>query len=70
MRKVIKNKLYDTDTAKFIGTYNKGIGEADRNWTQKNLYLKKTGEFFIHSHKAVVSYKDGIGVAKDYSQQI
>lgn len=43
MRTVIKNKLYDTATAKAIGRYfipNSSITET--------LYRKKTGEYFLH----------------------
>lgn len=41
MKKIIKNKVYDTDTAALIGTYVKDTEEP------RNLYLKKTGEFFL-----------------------
>lgn len=37
MKKVIKNKIYDTETAKFCG---KGACEQ--------LFQKKTGEFFLY----------------------
>ena len=47
MRKIINNKLYDTDTAKEIGSWSYGAS-SDFDWIQETLYLKKTGEFFLH----------------------
>lgn len=45
MRTVIKNKLYDTATAKVIGRYY--IPDSQDNITE-TLYRKKTGEYFLH----------------------
>ena len=41
MKKILKNKVYDTETAALIGTFVNGTEEP------RNLYLKKTGEFFL-----------------------
>lgn len=41
MKKYIKNKVYDTDTARFIGKKRYGI-------QKESLYQKKTGEFFLY----------------------
>lgn len=38
MEKLIKGRKYNTDTAKFVGV----VGE------QQNLYIKRTGEFFLY----------------------
>ncbi|MDE1525027.1 hypothetical protein [Ligilactobacillus salivarius] len=38
MEKLIKGRKYNTDTAKLIGV----VGE------QQNLYIKRTGEFFLY----------------------
>lgn len=43
MRRIIKNKVYDTATARFCGTRN--INER----LSESLYWKKTGEFFVHT---------------------
>lgn len=40
MRKIIKNKVYDTDTARLCGTRNISAQAAEA------LYWKKSGEFF------------------------
>ena len=47
MKKIINGKRYDTDTAKFIG--HAGYSHpSDLDYWSENLYVKKTGEFFIH----------------------
>lgn len=43
----IKNKKYDTTTAKEIGTYASG-SMNDLNYCHETLYRKRSGEFFIH----------------------
>lgn len=45
MKKIINSKLYNTDTAKEIGYYTWGSG-FDK--VEETLYLKRTGEFFLH----------------------
>lgn len=49
MRKIIENKVYDTDTAKKMGTFRtKTSGDFD--YYKVSLYRKKTGEFFLHTY--------------------
>ena len=52
MRKVIKNKVYDTSTAKKLGMC--WIGAEFSRSGGEELYRKKTGEFFTLYH----SYSD------------
>ena len=47
MKKIINGKRYDTDTAKFVG-HAEHSHPRDFNYWAEDLYLKKTGEFFIH----------------------
>lgn len=47
MRKTIANKLYDTETAKPMGNWQRGY-ESDKGYISETLYLKKTGEYFLH----------------------
>lgn len=47
MKKIIKNKLYDTNTAKRIGSREHNQ-PGDLSWWEETLYLKRTGEYFIH----------------------
>lgn len=41
MRKIIQNKVYDTETAELVASYHD-------NTCAERLYRKRTGEFFIH----------------------
>lgn len=47
MKKIINGRLYDTDTAKAIGSYSNGYGAGDLYYLDETLYRKKTGEFFL-----------------------
>ena len=47
MKRIINNKVYDTNTAMYIGTY---LGDWDdkTKWFREELYKKRTGEYFIY----------------------
>lgn len=49
MKKIIKNRVYDTDAAKLIATVknDRHIG-CDRKPLEESLYQKKNGEFFLY----------------------
>lgn len=49
MKKIIGGKRYNTETAKYIGEYDNGYGLDDFNYILEELYLKRTGEFFLHA---------------------
>ena len=55
MKKIINNKLYDTETAKPVGEWGNGLGHSDFRYCEENLYLKKTGEFFLHGKGGAMS---------------
>lgn len=47
MKKIISGKLYNTDTARQIGSWDSNI--TDRlYWVNETLYQKQRGEFFLH----------------------
>ena len=47
MKKIINGKLYNTDTARQIGSWDNNI--TDRlYWVSETLYQKQRGEFFLH----------------------
>jgi hypothetical protein len=48
MKKIIKNKVYDTETARFIGSYDNGVDHRDIYSMTETLYRKRTGEYFLH----------------------
>lgn len=48
MKKIISNKMYDTETAKKIASQSHGEGPRDINYCCETLYKKRTGEYFLH----------------------
>ena len=59
MKKIIQKKLYDTGTAKKLGTWDNGYFPNDFNYCSETLYRKRTGEYFL--------YGDG-GARSQYSR--
>lgn len=48
MKKIIKNKVYDTETAQRLAEYEPSPYRSDFHYFCETLYQKKTGEFFLH----------------------
>jgi len=48
MKKIIKNKRYDTETADFKGSWSNGLSDQDLEHCTEELYRKRTGEFFLY----------------------
>ena len=48
MKKIINGRLYDTDTARNIGSWSNNLGAGDFNSCTEILYQKKTGEYFLY----------------------
>ena len=48
MKKIINNKLYDTETAKELGSWENMADVRNFNYFTETLYRKRTGEFFLH----------------------
>lgn len=47
MKKIINNRLYDTDTAKFLGSWHNMADVRNFSYIHEELYRKRTGEFFL-----------------------
>lgn len=47
MKKIINGKLYDTETATYLG-YDMYAGPRDFRYWHEELYRKRTGEFFLY----------------------
>lgn len=54
MKKVIKGKMYDTDTATFLESWSTG-DHGDFGYCREAIYRKKTGEFFIQGEGGPMS---------------
>lgn len=48
MKKIIKGKLYNTETAEELAYSWNGYAQTDFKHQTTRLYRKKTGEFFFH----------------------
>lgn len=48
MKKIIKGKLYNTETAQIIGYWESAGSTSDFSHTREELYRKRTGEFFLY----------------------
>lgn len=54
MKKIINGKLYDTETATYIGGYTYGT-KRDFSYVSESLYQKKNGELFLHGEGGPMS---------------
>ena len=71
MKKVIKNKIYDTETARRCGEWDNGRYTSDFGYCSETLYQKKTGEFFLHGKGgAMSSYAKHSGNESSWGEQI
>ena len=48
MKKIIKGKVYDTETATELASYSNGGTWRDFSHFEETLYRKRNGEFFLH----------------------
>lgn len=48
MKKIINGKMYNTETAKVVGSWSNNYSYRDFSYCEETLYLKKTGEYFLH----------------------
>lgn len=48
MKKIINGKVYDTSTAKELGSWENTPDVRDYSRFEETLYQKRTGEFFIY----------------------
>lgn len=47
MKKIINGKMYNTDTAKFLGEFYSCSGINDFNYIHESLYVTQKGQYFI-----------------------
>lgn len=50
MQKIIRGKRYDTDTAQKVCSVDNGLPESDFDALCEQLYIKRTGEFFLYGY--------------------
>lgn len=55
MKKIINGKMYNTEIAKEIATWNNSYNRGDFNYCEETLYKKKTGEYFLYGEGGALS---------------
>jgi hypothetical protein len=55
MKKIINGRKYDTDTATEIYKWSNDYGMSNFNYEIEYLYIKKSGEYFIHGRGGAMS---------------
>jgi len=48
MKKVIKNSVYDTETATFLGEFKSGLPVNDFGYFTETLYRTRSGKYFLY----------------------
>lgn len=71
MKRIIKGKAYNTETAERSGSWNNGCYTNDFNYCSEDLYRKRTGEFFLHGAGHAMSiYASHEGDSSGWGEQI
>lgn len=55
MKKIVNKKCYDTCTATCLAEYQNGSDFRSFAYVCESLYLKRTGEFFLHGEGGALS---------------
>ena len=55
MKKILNNHLYDTDTARSLGSDSYSGSQSDFHWWREELYIKRTGEYFLYGEGGPMS---------------
>ena len=69
MRRIISNKVYDTSTARKMGTYRNPKDSGIFYYYEYTLYRKKTGEFFLHACGRSNSHESIMPLTYDEAQE-
>ena len=71
-KKIINNRMYNTETAKQLGYWSNGYTPSDFYFAEETLYQKKTGEYFLAGKGGPESkYREQVGISEwDNGQNI
>jgi len=62
MKKIINGRLYNTETAKELGSYWNELSKSDFRNLSEYLYKKKNGEYFLYGEGgAMTKYSESNG---------
>lgn len=61
-KEIINGKLYNTETATLVGEWWNKYSTNDFKYCEEKLYLKRTGEYFLHGEGGPLSqYRESCG---------
>ncbi len=55
MKKVIDGKMYDTETAEKVASWDNGYSESDFHYCSYKLYRSKKGSWFLYGEGGAMS---------------
>lgn len=55
MKKVLEGRLYNTDTAKKLASWENMENATDFSWYEETLYRTKTGRYFVYGEGNAMS---------------
>ena len=55
MKKVVDGKMYNTETAEWIASYDNGLSRNDFGFCWEDLYRTKKGAFFVYGRGGALS---------------
>ena len=62
MKKIINGKMYNTETAEYLGSWDNGLSNSDFHVISEFLYKTRKGTYFIHGKGgAMTKYADRAG---------
>jgi len=71
MKRIIKKRLYDTETATKIADKEENYGKNNFRNVYETLYRKKTGEFFLAGEGGpLTKYAEDCGGMKSFGEAI
>lgn len=71
MKKVIKGRVYCTETAKELGWWSNTANSRDFAWASETLYKTKSGQYFLHCEGGALSrYASHFGNERGYGEKI
>lgn len=56
MRKIINGKLYDTETAREVASFESNFARNDFSFYEETLFRKRNGEFFLSGKGGPMSH--------------
>lgn len=61
MKRLITNKKYDIHDAKLVAEYNNGLESSNAESCIEELYLKKSGDYFLYGRGGALTQWSGTG---------